>query len=239
LYKYEISFTIEQGQRRLVSLPRPLRISDINLSERNGELKGVLFLDEENDDKALVEARYKSHCLICALLLMTNMGFNLKEPVIEGKTFVRGKEKVVERVLNISSSVTIELTLGIDNDKRLSEYMYLLDQTPQSRKDSLFRTLRWYDRALLENDITDRFIDLYVVLEILAEYHHPSQSSTRRVKAVIDKLGENRINSEEIVDLRGAILHSGKKEEEARKYLNALFTIVRKGLHEHIGITLP
>jgi len=214
----------------------PLRTSryDVIDFEEKTEIDGVFIIPQSenqiklqteltgDDDQQVLEiAKKRMESIVLALTIVSGA------PLILGDVQIESKESTSEKQKTITLSKTLSLTCIIKamkklEAKQLEEVSMLatkLDSLAPDEREALLRIHKWFCRAKLDMDSIDRFIQLYIALEVIGERKYPNQSYTNRVKQTLtDHLNDSKL-AENIVKTRGALLHSGKKETVVNQYI--------------------
>jgi hypothetical protein len=207
----------------------------VNLQSDSEGVTGVITFREEEDNGALMKAREIAEFVICSLILSTNIGLSLEDIWINGKVGDPRQDNTREvfdfaRVMDNATVQAIMEKGGLDTSaKYLAEFRKLSDR----EREYATRVLKWYSKGAMENDPVDQFIDWYLSLEILGEYGYPTCSPTQRVRKIVAGLkGTIKIDGKRLTEFRGALFHSGRREDEAREYCSGLGAIILNGVRE-------
>lgn len=240
LHDYTITSMVSQGKTSQLNVPHPtsfpnvLGVKEIKLISAGSELKIAVNLEEETDDRALEKAKQVIQSLVFSLALSNRVGLTMGDPRISAKRI--GNNVIFSEVLTLENpSVSWTTTLGEDISSIVSIFNNLV-KCPKERFETLTRCMRWYTKGILEEDKVDMFIDFYIAIEVLGEYYFSKGYATDRVRNVIDKFKDDmNFRASEVTYLRGALLHSGRKEEEARGFNSVLSDVISNGILDLIN----
>lgn len=258
-YKYFISAIAKQPKHVGVNLEGDIEIYGVRIfsvqNKGEGAMKFLIELEGDDDQKALDIAKRKMESVVHALALTFNLPLILTDPKIERKVSTPNEQMIevaIYEYLSVTAFVRMTIKPSTELVMKASELAKKIDSMPKDRRDILSRVLKWYCRAMNDEDQVDRFIGLYVALEVIGEFKHPEEKkSTRKVKSVLinyfldqelekgtsketaEKLAKKL--TDEIVKVRNSILHKGVKENEGVKYINYMAEVVLKNARDMIG----
>jgi len=105
-----------------------------------------------------------------------------------------------------------------------NEFLGKLNDLSPEIKEAIVRSMKWWRRGFVEDDPVDKFLNFYVAFEIIGKKISPSKE--RWIIESCQKLGlppeTFKYEGKSISEIRGEILHAGKKEaiNLAEKYAN-------------------
>ena len=214
----------------------PLKTSkyDVIHFEEKTEINGVFVIPQSenqiklqteltgDDDQQVLEiAKKKMESIVLALTIVSGAPLILGDVHIESKESASGKQKTITifETITITDSVKVDMKLGAKRLKEVSMLATKLDSLTPDGREALLRIHKWFSRAKLDMDLIDRFIQLYIALEVIGECKYPNQTYTNRVRQTLTDYLDNSKLAENIVKTRCALLHSGKKETEVNQYI--------------------
>lgn len=151
----------------------PIRLTDDCISNSyhftRAEGGGTGFRFSINVSAANSNAEAEGKARAEAKLLLDCLSFTTKaslELSVLGSTSVPTEGEPVHRAAHLITNSLLaaggtpaQMQTGVDMRNRLREH---------ERKNSLATSLHWYCRGLSESDLTDRFVDYWVAMEVLA-----------------------------------------------------------------------
>lgn len=219
------------------------KICDIELDKVGGGQVGAkLKIEAQNLEEAKEKARKKFLKVIAALSFCINRGINISaltkinalkgtKPVIEEE----GKKRfVVDEAISFKiKSIPQIKKKDAEETERLLRDISNLDS---DLRELVIRTLLWFRRGLLDEDLIDRFIDYWIALEAMGHHFAPREPKpSRKVRQTLMRhIAEWEANN--LIDLRGKLFHSGMEDKVANK-CPRLEEIVRKLIKETVAYT--
>lgn len=165
------------------------------------------------------EVLEKIDTYISALSLTLGFGFVIEDLYVSGYQILdkEGKPEIQGSVGRRRFRLQLPFDIEDRHREKFEKYFSLLSDINENYRSSILRAVKWWGRGTVETDQLDKFIDFYVALEILGGVFFPNESFTQRVKKICEKYELRcRFNSNHITGIRGALFHSGKKEELAK-----------------------
>ena len=110
--------------------------------------------------------------------------------------------------IRITDEVYITKTLG-NAQAEISSLLERLNRIDSESKSVLFRAIKYWNRAMSDPDPIDRFINLYIAIELLAgKLVNKEYRENKWVNALYDKFGVNGIyEGYKIHTIRAALVH--------------------------------
>ena len=236
--KYVVSAFVEQPKAQGIDFGEKIEINGVKIIPQNeGKIKFSVELEGSDDQQVLDDARRRIESIVYALTLEFGTPFKLGEAWIESKVSVSGKQKkimVCERVA-LKYSVEVKIRPGAEHLARISKLATKLEHISSERRNLLSRIFKWFYRALIDEDPVDRFIQLYIALEVIGEFKYPQETFTQRVKKVLTDFCDSDI-AKEVVGLRGALLHSGTRDKEVMTYIPHMANAILSCAKEIVNI---
>ena len=208
------------------------------IPQNENQVKFLFEIEGDDDRQVLENARTRIESVIYALTLLYEIPFMFEEPKIESKVSISEKHKKIIIYDDIESTekVLVKKRLEVESLARVSELAAKIDSISLELKRTVSKILKWFCRAIRDDDSIDRFIQLYIALEIIGEFKYRNKNFSRRVKQVlIDQLHDSYL-AKDIVDLRGALLHSGEKDKEVKKYIPYMTNTILGSVRKIVGL---
>jgi hypothetical protein len=216
-----------------LSFTEPVCIEGVNLRSDNEDLVGVVTIREEEDASALMKAKEIAETVTYSLILSTNVGLSLEDIWISSKVADQrqGNLHEVFEFVRVRDKVKVGVIPSKESLDNLAKYVGALRNLSDQEREFATRVLDWYSKGAMEEDPVDKFIAWYISLDALGGYRYPSDGLTKRVQKIIADLKENEsINEKKLTEFRGALFHSGRREDEAIKYCSGLDAIILRGI---------
>ena len=236
-YKYVISMPIRTSKYETIYFEEKTEIDGVFIVPQNeNQIKLQMELIGDDDQQVLEIAKKKMESIVLALTIVSGAPLILSDVQIERKESTSEKQKTITLIKTLTCTYNIIKAKKLE-DKQLEQVSILatkLESLTPDEREALLRIHRWFCRAKFDMDPIDRFIQLYIALEVIGERKYPNESYTNRVKqTLIDHINDPRL-AEDIVKTRSALLHSGEKETEVNRYSpymeNTILGIMREYL---------
>jgi len=232
--KYVVSVFVEQPKAQGIDFGEKIEINGVEIIPQNeGKIKFSVELEGSDDQQVLENAKKRIESIVYALTLEFGIPFKLEEARIESKVSVSEKQKKISLYehITLKDSVEVRIRPGAERLARISKLATKLEHIPSERRNLLSRIFKWFYRALIDEDPVDRFIQLYIALEVIGESKYPQETFTQRVKKVLTEFCNSDI-AKKVVKLRGTLLHSGTRDKEVMRYIphmaNAILSCARE-----------
>ena len=171
---------------------------------QKNKIKVSFIVEAYSEEEAKKSARMLLDSLCAAFLLDTNIPMEVDDINIaeaqEPRVTKTGKTVIIEvhETMRLKDEISLELTI---KEARLKD---IIREAKRIKKldERLLRFLRWYSRALLEDDPIDKFAHLWIALEIWAEYKsYKKGKGGEKVKmknTLICECGFNEVDADEM-----------------------------------------
>ena len=218
LKRFKIEALLKFREDRYISLERPIIVDNVtfdSIKSQKNKIKVSFIVEAYSEEEAKKSARMLLDSLCAAFLLNTNIPMEVDDINIaeaqEPRVTKTGKTVIIEvhETMRLKDEISLELTIKeacLKDIIREAKRIKKLDER-------LLRFLRWYSRALLEDDPIDKFAHLWIALEIWAEYKsYKKGKGGEKVKmknTLICECGFNEVDADEMYITRSKLFHSG------------------------------
>ncbi|MEM3880154.1 MAG: hypothetical protein QXD19_00225 [Candidatus Bathyarchaeia archaeon] len=233
MFKYTISTIAKQPKDNRINFENAPDINGVQIKPLDKDhVELSIELEGTSDQQILEDARKRIESIIYALILTFGKPFIFENPRIQCKDSVSlvSKELMLSEHITITEKAEIEVKPATERFAKVAEFATKLESISPDAKEALSRLNKWFYKAMVDDDPIDRFIQLYIALEIIGACKYPNDSFSKRVKKVlVDQLADSNL-AEKITNLRGSLFHFGLKEEEARQYIPHMTEAVQKSI---------
>jgi len=205
------------------------------------KIKISFTIEAEDLDRARIYGKRVIEQILAIMCLKTNVGaiiddfdvFEISDTCSKVIREGNGLIIVVRDVAKLKDEVFVGIGL---EEKSLNEIIRLfntLERIKDYERDYILRMLYWYNKALLEQDDINRFMLLWIALEVWKTYKFGSSRGGKhkeKMKAILQEYGYEG-SFDDIYDLRCDIFHEGVREG-VKNYLPLLEKCIRRILDE-------
>lgn len=226
---YKITAVLEPAGGSELQFEDSITIEDIKITSKKphaDRLTRIIHIEFEVRGDNEKDAREKGYSEIAEsvlpiIILLANAPYKIVEvdakPVDNsGSHWIHvGTKTITVNVMPRPIEVKPEHILGL---------YYNLKKLEENSRKTFYRALKYWNRAMSDPDPIDRFLNLYIALEILAgELVNEEYRENKWVNALYNKFGFNGIyRGHKIHSIRAALLHYKNNElskEEAERII--------------------
>jgi len=230
---YKITAVLEPAGNNSIAFKEPVIIGDIKLitddPTRNPKPKIYAEFELKSEDGLPQIENYAyseiEKRVLPIIIFLSKFPYRIKDIKLERLLEIYEKGNTTEihlfDTIRITDEVYITKTLG-NAQAEISFLLERLNKIDSGSKSVLIRAIKYWNRAMSDPDPIDRFINLYIALEILAgELVKEEYENNKWVSALYDKFGINGVYSGyKIHHIRASLLHYRNKhlsKDEAEK----------------------
>jgi len=230
---YKITAVLEPAGNNSIAFKEPVMINGIILrtDDPNQNHRPKIYAEFEfksEDEPSQIKNYAYSEIekrVLPIIIFLSKCPYRTKDIKLERlpETYKRDNTKEIHlfTTIQITDEVYITKTLG-NAQAEISSLLERLNRIDSESKSVLVRAIKYWNRAMSDPDPIDRFINLYIALEILAgELVKEEYENNKWVSALYDKFGINGVYSGyKIHHIRAALLHYRNKhlsKDEAEK----------------------
>lgn len=242
---YRFRAILKAREDLFIYLEKPVLIDNMELSSIDSQNRvKVLFTIEASDEKkAMIKARRFLESLCTAILLDTNIATDIENiDIVEAYTIHKSNSEAVKSIeihefVKVEAKVSAGLGLSESHIRNIVESA----RKVEGFDEEIIRLLRWYRRALLEDDLIDKFIHLWMAFEIWAKYKGykkgEESEKNKMVRALASECGFSEKEANEIYRIRCSLFHSGiyyealNKLQQLEKCFATIVSKIKQGFY--------
>ncbi|RLF81703.1 MAG: hypothetical protein DRN92_03445 [Thermoproteota archaeon] len=217
---YKVTAILEPAGNSSIAFKEPVMIDDITIRtdapNQNHRPKIYAEFEFKSDDEPSQIKNY-AHCelekrVLPIIIFLSKSPYRIKDIKIEQlpEIYERGNTTEVHLfdTIHITDEVYITKTLG-NAQAEISSLLERLNRIDPDSKSVFVRAIKYWNRAMSDPDPIDRFINLYIAIELLAgKLVNKEYRENRWVTALYNKFGVNGMyGGYKIHDIRAALLH--------------------------------
>jgi len=217
---YKVTVVLESAGNSSITFKEPVMIDDITLrtdvSDQNHRPKIYAEFEFKSEDEPSQIKNYAyseiEKKVLPIIIFLSKSPYRIRDINIEPLSEIREEDNIIK----INAIVPIQIGsrghISIVFEDPSAEVLSLLERLNRIDPDSesvLVRAIKYWNRAMSDPDPIDRFINLYIALEILAgELVKEEYENNKWVSALYDKFGLNGVyGGYKIHHIRAALLH--------------------------------
>ncbi len=235
---YKITAVLEPAGSSSIGFNEPVEINEIKLwSENldNGSIPRIYAEREFETEQEMPHPQLERIAyskietkVLPVIVLLSGAPYRIADIKIERLPEVESGDKTVKVRLFETIRVTDEVKIIVktfgNTQAEISKINDSLEKINPESRSIFLRALKYWNRAMRDPDPIDRFLNLYIALEILAgELVNEEYRENKWVNALYDKFGFNGIyEGHKIHSIRAALLHYKNNElskEEAERII--------------------
>ncbi|NJE60540.1 hypothetical protein [Thermococcus sp. 21S7] len=217
---YKVTVVLEPTGNSSIAFNEPVMINGITLRTedptRNPKPKIYAEFEFKSKDEPLQIKNYTyseiEKKVLPIIIFLSKSPYLIKDIKIERLPEIYKRGNTIEvhlfDTIHVKSEVHISMTFE-DPQAKISSLLERLNRIDPDSESVLVRAIKYWNRAMSDPDPIDRFLNLYIAIELLAgKLVNKEYRENKWVSALYDKFGVNGIyDGYKIHNIRAALVH--------------------------------